>query len=278
MGVSFPLRNRALASFFGVIESCMSARFASVLLLLVWVVVRPLQAETTEQVIAKARAYLGTESALDAVRSIHFKGTLDIRQPGATTDPQPQSASQPEPMPVEIFFQKPYQQQMTVTRAGAIDTMVLDDYEGWSRTTSRQNPKQARITLLDVPQIKQLRANTWENLSFFSGLERNGGTVKQNEDVVVDGVTCVKLSFIHSDLIVFHRYFELATGRLIKTETANGSEIREEGELIVDGVRFPKKILNKTASGQVTTIVFDTVVLNERIPASAFSVPSLLTE
>jgi hypothetical protein len=239
------------------------------------VVASPLRAETTEQWIAKARAYLGSESALNEVTTIHFTGTLETLRQAPASDGKNRPADQLEKLPVEIVFQKPYQQQMTVTRPGSIDTMVLDDYDGWSKSTVRQNPKQWQVTLLDAQEIRQLRANTWENLSFFSGLDKNGGKVQLGDEVTVDGVACAKLSFIHSDRIVFHRYFDKTTGRLVKTETANGSEIREEGEMTVNGIRFPRKIVNKAATGQVTTIVFDTVVLNERIPAADFAVPSL---
>ena len=49
------------------------------------------------------------------------------------------------------------------------------------------------------------------------------------------------LVFIHSDEIIFTRYFDKANGRLVKTVTDNKSEIREEGEIIVSGIRFPRK-------------------------------------
>ena len=98
------------------------------------------------------------------------------------------------------------------------------------------------------------------------------------EDATIDGIVCAKISFIHSDNIVFHRYFDKGTGRLVKTETANGGEIREEGVLKVDGIRFPKKIINKASTGQVTTIVFDEIVLNESFPPSHFAVPSFQSD
>ena len=237
-----------------------------------------MRAETSEAWIAKARGYLGTDAALDAVETIHYVGTLESAGQSPASDEKAQTTDLPEKYPVEIVFQKPYQQQMTVTRPASIDTMVLDGYDGWSRTTDRKNPKQWRVSLLDSEQIKQLRANTWENLWFFSGIEKKGGRVELGSDVTVDGIACVKLSFFHSDRIVFHRYFEKATGRRVKTETSNGSEIREEGELVVDGVRFPRKIVNKAATGQVTTIVFDSVVLNERIPTAVFAVPTLSSD
>ena len=48
--------------------------------------------------------------------------------------------------------------------------------------------------------------------------------------------------------------------------------------MTVNGLRFPRKGTDKTVTGQVTTIVFDTIVLNERVPAAEFAVPSLNSE
>jgi len=45
--------------------------------------------------------------------------------------------------------------------------------------------------------------------------------------------------------------------------------------MIVDGVRFPKKVINKAANGTMTSITFDRVELNQRLPASEFAVPDL---
>jgi len=233
------------------------------ILLAAYVALTPglLHAESVAQVIARARAYLGTESALNAVHTIHFQGTLEV---DATTR-----------LPVEIVFQRDYQQRITVKGPKVIETTALDGYDAWQKRTNPLNPAQWQVTLLDAVQVKRLRANTWENLSFFAGLDRKGGSVQFGGETTVDGVACVKLSFIHAENIIFQRYFDNVSGRLIKTETENGGEIREEGEVVVNGVRFPQKVINKAANGQVTTIIFDRVVLNERVPASEFAVPAL---
>ena len=253
----------------------MNARFVALLVVVASVVSGPLRAETADQWVAKARAYLGSESALGAVETIRFSGTLETRGTGPAAADKSQPESGLEQLPIEIIFQKPYCQRMTVTRPASVDTVALDDYEAWSKTTGRENPAASQVTLLDAQEIRQLRANTWENLNFFAGIEKKGGTVELAGDVIVDGIACAKLSFIHSNRIVFHRYFDKATGRLVKTETANGSEIREEGEVVVNGVRFPRKVINRNATGQVATIIFDSIVLNERVPPGEFAVPSL---
>ena len=256
----------------------MKFRLASLLSVAVLVLANAVRADSAAELIAKARAYLGSETALNAVESIHFTGALEIMVTELPDEVKGTPLGTLKKLPLEIIFQKPYEQMMIVKRDATTDTMVLDDYDGWSRITDRKDPKKWRLTLLDAEQIKQLRANTWENLNFFAGLEHEGGTVQLGADATIDGIVCAKITFIHSDHIVFHRYFDKSTGRLVKTETVNGGEIREEGELIVDGIRFPKKIVNKGSNGQVTTIIFDQIVLNEGFPPSRFAVPSFQSD
>lgn len=253
----------------------MKSRLFAFLAALVLLASSPLQAETVEQVIAKARAYLGSESALNAVSTISFTGSLETMAKVPSPGDKTKQVDQLLKLPAEIIFQKAYQQRITVTGPNVIETTALDGYDAWQKRTSPKNPSQWQITLLDAGQVKRLRANTWENLSFFAGIDKKGGRVQPGGEVTVDGVACVKLSYIHADNIVFQRYFDQATGRLVKTETENGGEIREEGEMIVNGVRFPKKVINKAGNGAVTTIVFDKVELNQRLLASEFAVPTL---
>lgn len=256
----------------------MNLRFVSLLPVALLAAVSLVRADVAEEVIAKARARLGSEEALNGVATIHFIGILEMADPQPAADGKAQPSDRVGKLPAEIFFQKPYQYKMTVNRPKLIDVTTLDDYDGWTRVTERENPKKWKISLLDSEQIKQLRANTWENLNFFGGIEKRGGTVKVTGDVTVDGVDCVKLSFYHSDRIVFHRYFEKSSGRLVKTDTAYGGEIREEGEIVVEGIRFPKVIINRSAAGVSSRMTIEKVVLNEKIPATEFAVPSLVSD
>jgi hypothetical protein len=240
----------------------MNARCFYVLVVALALFVLPAAADdSTDKWIAKARAYLGSESALNAVTSIHFTGTLEV--------------SGDIKVPAEIIFQKPYRQRITYSGPKVIEITALDGYDAWLKRVNAENPVQWQVRLLDAPQVKRLRANTLENLSFYSAREMKGSTIEFLGEVSVDGVACVKISFAHSDGVAFLRYFEKATGRLVKTETENGTEIREEGEVVVKGVRFPKRVINKAPNGNITSITFDKVVVNEVFPAETFAVPSL---
>lgn len=220
-------------------------------------------------IIAKARAFVGTETALADFKSVRFTGFLIAADPA---DPAKEVRT-----PVEIIFQKPDQQRITATGAKEIETTGLDGYEGWQRRDYPDNPAGWKQFLLGVEQIKRLRANTWENLSFFRGIELQGGKVEDKGTQKVGEILCQKIAFIHTPTVVFYRYFDVATGRLVLTETESGGTIREEGEMVVSGIRFPKSIVTVTelpnGTAQTVTVAFEKVDVNQEFPGSTFRVP-----
>ena len=226
--------------------------------------------------IAKARAAVGSEAALNGVKSIHFAGTLETSQQVPVNGDPTNLRTEPVRLAIDIIFQHPYRKRMTLRSDQIVEVTALDEYDAWVRRTPTAEPAKWQISFLDAQQVKRLRANTWENLSFFRGIEKRGGTVAFAGEVTTDGRECAKLVFTHAGNIVFTRYFDRSTGALVKTETEAGGEIREEGELLVQGLRFPRKLINKAPNGQVTTITFDRIVLNDSFPADTFAVPALL--
>ena len=230
-------------------------------------------AADVEQVIARARAGVGSEAALAGLQSLHYAGTL------TTTATDDKGAPRPVKVAIEIIFQRPYRQRIVATSENKIEITALDDYEGWQREQDSADSTRWRMTLLPTDQIKRLRANTWENLSFFRGIEQRRGQLKDLGSVVLDGKACRKLVFDHGDGILFTRYFDDATGRLILTETENGISIRESDETVVNGIKFPRKITStsKLADGteRTVSIVFDKITVNETFADSLFAVPSM---
>jgi outer membrane lipoprotein-sorting protein len=222
-------------------------------------------------IIARARAFVGTEAALAAVKSVQYVGTLETADPA---DPARKTRAK-----IEIVFQRPEQQRIAATSEKTVEVTALDGYEGWQRVEDAKDPTKWRQVLLSKEQIKRLRANTWENLAYFRGIERVGGRLEDRGTATIDGITCQKIAFIHQPNIMFVRYFDVATGRLVFTETEAGGTIREQGETIVQGIRFPRSIVttSKDAKGQAVTvtITFEKIVVNESYPAQLFAVPAL---
>ena len=222
-----------------------------------------------EAVIAKARAHLGGDSALDTVNSIQYSGSIEMTETPA--------AASPARSRIEIIFQKPCQHRLVITSDKATDITGLDDYLAWRRIVPVGEGRVQTIAMGKDPTMR-LRANTWENLSFFRGIEQRGGEILDQGEAEIDGIRCRKLVFSYGSGIEFVRYIDLATGRLVLTETLPVGRIREEGEIVVSGLRFPKKLIATgppSADGKtrVITITFDRVVLNETFPASTFEQP-----
>jgi len=221
-------------------------------------------------IVTKARAYLGPEEALNAVKSVHYMGSFQA--------PDPADLQKQAPVQVDIIFQAPYRQRTVRSTAAFIDTTALDDYDGWHRMQDPKDASRWRLQLLPTDQIKRQRAIAWENLGFYRGLEREGGKVLDQGPVAIAGVACQKLAFVHADNIIFYRYFEVATGRLVLTETESGASIREHGEILVNGIRFPKMIFStakgKDGKDETVTITFDRIAVNETFADSVFAVPS----
>lgn len=219
-------------------------------------------------IIAVARAYIGSEAALNSVKTLHYYGELSIEGTESET-----------PISVEIIFQKPYRQLSMIKSERGNEETGLDGYDGWQRVIAKDDASSWRLSLMSIPQIKSLRANVWENLSFFRGLESIGGEMKDMGQVEIDGVACQKLVFSHGAQASFTRYFDLKTGRLVLTETLRGEKITEEGTTEVNGVKFPKVLKTVTSRGdgetQTVTITFDRIVVNETIDTEVFGVPML---
>ncbi len=252
-------------------------------------------------IIAKARAYLGSEEALSGVRSVHLVGSFVAGTvPAAGSSAAPGTGASAST--VDIIFQRPYQHHLVVTaiqtvpqnaratddqKAGiapgsgntsrVIRTIALNSYDAWEKVEVNNNPPQ--LGLLGKDQIRVLRADVWENLGYYRGLEAEGGHVEDQGPVTQDGVACEKVAFIHSPSVIYYRYFDRDTGRLVFTQTIGGLKIREEGMIVVSGIKFPQKIVTvepqsaANPTPRTTTLTIDSVTVNEVFPTSEFSVP-----
>lgn len=215
-------------------------------------------------IVRKARAYIGPENKLDSITSIHLTGTI--------------TTASDKKMAIEMIFQKPCQQRITATGADNIEITGLDDYEGWQRIQDSKDQTSWKLTLLGADQVRRLRANTLEHLYFYSA-EQYPVAIEDQGEATLDGRAVHKVLFRHDRGIVFLRFFDSRTGELIRTETEQGGAITQEGELMVDGLRFPKilRMPSKGSDGVERTLVveFEKVTLNETFAASFFAVPSM---
>jgi hypothetical protein len=220
-------------------------------------------------VIGLARAYIGPDSTLDGINSIHYVGTLDRLDPDHP-DVGTVHAT------LDLVFMKPLRQRLVVRTAKTSLTTVVDGYDAWDFMQDNADPSKFRLKWLPASDIKGLRANTWENLYFYRGLD-GSGSIEDKGTATVDGTACERVDFTHDTGIVYERYFDRDTGRLVLT--VRGPEmIHESGEIQVDGLRFSKTIVSttKTPSGKdlVATVTFSSIAINEPQAPDTFAEPS----
>jgi len=239
----------------------------------------PLLRADEPAIVAKARAYLGSESALNAVNSVHMTGNISGALDASGTSSQ---------MAVDIIVQKPWQESITMLGKDRFVHMALDDFEASQQTQESPSANQTvidpkkpwRLTILGPDQVRALRVDISESLWFYRGALRAGGTVEDRGAATVDGIDTEKVAFVYAPNAVYIRYFERSTGRLVFTETESGTKIRESGEIMAGGIRFPRQIaVTDTLNGKESTKTysFDKITLNESFPAALFSVPDLPT-
>jgi hypothetical protein len=151
-----------------------------------------------DAIIARARSYLGSEAALDSVKSLRFSGTIAEGDETRGT--------------IVITLEKPFQQRIERTIGDEREVTALDEFDGWTRSENLKDPEDWSLTLLTRDHIRRLQANNVENLNFFKGAERRGGSVELRGEAKIDGIDCVKVAFMHGHGIEFVRYIDKATG------------------------------------------------------------------
>jgi len=222
----------------------------------------------TEEIISKAREYVGGERALAAVTSLRYVGRMELVEAG---DGEPRK----DTGTIELIFQKPGQQRITQVIGKVKQVIGFASGEAWRRREDVDNPLRAQVAIMNLRQLRRIQAETFENLSFFRGAETQGGRVEARGEATIAGRAAVKLAFVYPGAATFLRSFDKQTGRLLQTETEDGSVVREEGEVVVNGIRFPQRYVqvSKNAHGDVmtNTITFDQILVNEKFDPALFN-------
>ena len=91
-------------------------------------------------IIAKARAYLGSEEALNQVKTLHYYGELEV-----------EGSESEAPISVEIIFQKPYRQRSVIISDRGSEITGLSEYDGWQRVSAKGDDTRWRLSLMSIP-------------------------------------------------------------------------------------------------------------------------------
>lgn len=221
--------------------------------------------EKVEAAINQARAYLGGEAALKAVEGIQYRGKVILYQ-GET----------PMEGNVILTFQKPYSQKIEFIFADQSMVTGFSGYEGYEyvERTDPDGETVRNIRSIGGSELRRNKAASIENLSFFKPFALSRETIKDHGLVEFDGVSARKIDFIHWGMIVFTRYFDSATGDLIKSELDTGIVTIETGEIISEGIRFSDHVEGIMKGEVLYEMNFEEIIINPEIEDTFFDYPN----
>ncbi len=218
--------------------------------------------EIIEATIKLARSYLGDENKLESITSIRYEGSLLYSSGDLGT--------------IEMVYQKPMRQRMVAVIGDRREISVLDGTEGWTTFERVIDSVPLSMEIFDPLRILIMQASVREAFGFFEKPNVRGGEITYDGKETFKGRECILLTYHHGDGIAYRRFIDAETGQVLRTLDSKGVEYVEEGEILVDGLRFPKKMVStfSTAIGsQTMEFAYTSVKLNRDLPESDFVMP-----
>lgn len=215
-----------------------------------------------EETVALAREYLGGARKLDAIDTIRYQGVLVYGSGESGT--------------VESVFKRPNRHQFISVINNQRETSTLNRTEAWRKMENLDQPGAYSLDFYQVDDLRHLEATVIDTLSFMKAPPTRNGRIEYLGTEEVEGVETRVLLYRHSDSIWFRKYIDPETGRLLHMVNSKGVVFTYQGEILVDGVRFPEKVVVRfrTQFGQQSMEVsYSTITLNAEIDTERFRVP-----
>lgn len=211
-------------------------------------------------IIDRARATVGTESALDNLVTLRLVGQLepaDQKMPSAT---------------LLIVARKPCSQRMEIRVDDIVETTILKGKKACI-IRSNLNAEASKMRELNGPELARIRYSTRQFFKYFRPDHRRGEKVSLAGIEPRHGERCYKLSYRYPDGLETIRFFSLEDDQLVSTITGNGVESIGVGAQVVDGIKFPKQIEYYEGERKLHTIIFESVYVNQPLASGIFDIP-----
>jgi outer membrane lipoprotein-sorting protein len=224
-------------------------------------------APTANEIIAQARAKIGPENKLTAVKSIKFEGKV--------TDELGKEVAY-----LELEYKLPYSRREYALRKDSSTEIInaSNGLEGYLKVRNGDN-RNEQIRPFNSRDIKANIAMLQADTGFYAAPPK-GKVTYIGEGLQQQKRTHI-LEYEYEGGIIYRRYFDIATSLLVAQQiyTANTPEdkrtlVIEEGELIAEGgLRFPKKTTTYDPSGKKSVCEYTDVKVNLDIPDTKFAFP-----
>jgi len=222
--------------------------------------------EVTRPIIERARAAVADEATLKGIRSLIYEGEIRNREGeriGSFT----------------LRVLRPHYYKTIMDNGETVTTTAVSDFEGYTRMVDADKDGRSAIRVLEADRVELYQASARENLNFFLGPQTvEGGEIALVGEAIKMGRPAYKVRFAYPSGVYYIRYFDREDGRLLSTVVGAGrNEIVEKAHRRISGIRIPVQLENLSPDGHViSTIIFDSVVVNPGLERSEFDMPETL--
>ena len=215
--------------------------------------------------IAKARAALGDEKSLTAVRTLHIE----------------MSAADGEGKPLGSLiseYKAPMKQRELDYTQDKLEILTAIDGNEGHRLLRNMADGRRQLIILPAEEVNARRDFACANLYLLAEPSAERGSVSVAKDETIDGKTCAVLDYAYKSGITLRRYIDAATGRLVASridqKNKPGELMLNEGEQTVSGIKYPKLIVIRDAAGKtLRRLTLTKIEVNGDIADSSFVTP-----
>jgi hypothetical protein len=221
------------------------------------------QTPTAGSIIERARKVMGPESALGNIVTLRIEGQV--------------KPSDPKLMPAKVILtaRKPCSQRLEIYVDDILETTILHGGEAvLIRSHEKEGLSQMRV--LSDSERQCLEQSTRNMFNFYSPDLKNGELARYDGISRYRGKMCDLITYTCPGKTKILRYFSRKEAKLVATiREVSGEqvEIVEEGDLFVDGVRFPRAQLYFQDRRPLHRMEVDKVLVNSVLKEGIFDIP-----
>jgi hypothetical protein len=222
-------------------------------------------ATPVDDLVAKARAALGDETALSSVKSLRIEMSAADGEGKALGS-------------VISEYKAPMKQrEIDYTFANLEVITAIDGREG-HRVLHRLDNNARQLQILPSEEVNARRDFVTSNLYLLATPNAERGSVAINGTETIDGVACEALDYKYKSGITVRRLVNKATGKLVGTRinqnAKTGDLMVNVGEQKIAGIAYPKSIVIRDKDGKtLRTLTVNKVEVNPEIADSGFITP-----
>ena len=219
-----------------------------------------LQAGDVESAFKAARRAMGSEDALRKVNSVHFYGSVVAEDSGSRAK-------------LRIVFAKPHLSWMEIKTDEMVEVVVANKIEGFV-SRKHKNSGKSKVDILPAKATSRINNMAWQGLHFFASPKARFGKATNDGFVKVDDRMCQKVTIRYPGGLWTSLYFDKNTGKHFITQADNGLRYVKSGEIVVDGIRFPKEITVFERGREARRMIFEKISVNRPVDSSIFEFPT----